>query len=88
MTKEDAELTKTNEKTKKENDDYEVENDGLKKSIKELIQRIDVSTVLKEVDLEEMRLLHKNNNALNNAFSRVLTKMEQINKEEYKELIN
>jgi len=38
--------------------------------------------------LEEMKLLHKNNTALNSAFTRLLTKMEQINHEEYKELIN
>jgi len=43
---------------------------------------------LKEVDLEEMKLLHKNNTALNSAFSRLLTKWDQIHKEEYKELIN
>jgi len=88
MTKENAELEETNDKTKKSNDDYEEANQKSREQIKDLIQRIDVSTVLKEVDLEEMKLLHKNNNALNSAFSRLLTKWDQIHKEEYKELIN
>ena len=55
MTAEDEVLVKENADVIKENDKYEISNESVQKTIMELIQRIDVSTLLREIDVEEMR---------------------------------
>ena len=82
MTVEHEELTTTNTKLLKENADYDTKNDSLNKEILELIQRIDVATLLKEVDLEEMKLLASNNINMNMAFTALLTKWDAIQRSE------
>jgi hypothetical protein len=47
-----------------------------------LIQRIDVSTLLKEIDMEEMRHLANQNINMNMAFQSLLMKWEAIKKQE------
>jgi regulator of replication initiation timing len=44
-----------------ENEQLEAENNKLKRQIAETIQRIDINNLLKEIDIEEMQLLAKNN---------------------------
>lgn len=55
LTAEDEVLVKENADVIKENDKYEISNESVQKTIMELIQRIDVSTLLREIDVEEMR---------------------------------
>lgn len=55
MTAEDEVLVKENADLIKDNDKFEIDNEVVQKTIMELIQRIDVSTLLKEIDVEEMR---------------------------------
>jgi hypothetical protein len=50
--------------------------------IKDLIQRIDVSTLLKEIDVEEMRLQSNNNMMMNKLFKGLLNKWEDIQRGE------
>ena len=57
LTAEDEELKTENAATIKENEKYEADNERLQANIVELIQRIDISTLLKEIDMEEMRQL-------------------------------
>ena len=50
-------MTRDNAAIIKENEKYEENNEKLQKEIMLLIQRIDISTLLKEIDMEEMRHL-------------------------------
>ena len=61
MTTEQADLTTNNAQLIKENEKFEVDNEKLNKEIVEVIQRIDVATLLKEIDMEEMRHLANQN---------------------------
>ena len=55
-----------------------MDNEKLQNEIKELIRSIDVSTLLKEVDLTEMGLLAENNINMNNSFRGLLNAWEKI----------
>ena len=79
---EDEVLTIDNAITIKENEKYEVDNEKLQGEIMELIQRIDISTLLKEIDMEEMRHLANQNINMNMAFQSLINKWEVINKQE------
>lgn len=81
-TTEYEEIKASNEKLIKENNDYDTKNTKLNQEILELIQRIDVATLLKEVDLEEMKLLATNNINMNMAFTALLNKWDAIQKNE------
>ena len=61
LTTEQADLTTNNAQLIKENEKFEVDNEKLNKEIVEVIQRIDVATLLKEIDMEEMRHLANQN---------------------------
>ena len=82
LTGEREELTAANVVLIKDNEKYEAENERLQKVIMELIQRIDVSTLLKEIDMEEMRHLAAQNINMNMAFQSLINKWEVINKQE------
>jgi 5'-3' exonuclease len=68
LTAEEEILAHENEVTIKENVKYETDNEKLQSTIMMLIQRIDVSTLLKEIDMEEMRHLANQNINMNMAF--------------------
>ena len=78
LTAEDEELKTENAATIKENEKYEADNERLQASIVELIQRIDISTLLKEIDMEEMRQLANQNINMNMAFTSLINKWESI----------
>ena len=82
MTAEQEVLDRDNAQVIKENEKYEVDNEKLNKNIVELIQRIDVSTLLKEIDMEEMRHLANQNIQTNQAFENLLWKWSQIKTQE------
>jgi len=75
-------LDRDNTQVIKENEKYEIDNEKLNKKIVELIQRIDVSTLLKEIDMEEMRHLANQNIQTNQAFENLLWKWSQIKTQE------
>ena len=82
LQEESEELTVSNAAVIKENEKVEAENERLQKVIMELIQRIDVSTLLKEIDMEEMRHLAAQNTTMNMAFQSLINKWEVINRQE------
>ena len=82
LTAESEELTAYNSNILKENDKYEADNEKLQVTIMELIQRIDVSTLLKEIDMEEMRHLANQNMTMNMAFQSLINKWEVIKRQE------
>lgn len=72
----------TNTALLKSNGEYE---DAIAKTdtaIMSLIRRIDVSTLLKEIDIDEMRILAKNNIDMQNAFQGMLSKWNLIKSKE------
>ena len=56
----------------------EKENTDLKHKISMTIQRIDINNLLKEIDIEEMQLLAKNNKQMNFAMENLITKWNFI----------
>lgn len=78
MTEEDKELTRFNTEIKAANDKLEKENDSLAKEVSLIIRRIDVSTLLKQIDLEEMKVLANNNNTISQGFQQLLTDWNHI----------
>jgi hypothetical protein len=53
-------LNKANEELVKKNTELDTSNTKLDTEIVKLLQRIDVNTLLKEVDMEELKLLAQN----------------------------
>ena len=82
LTEEKEVLTRDNAAVIKENEKYEETNEKLQKEIMMLIQRIDISTLLKEIDMEEMRHLANQNTNLNMVFQSLLNKWEVIKRQE------
>lgn len=82
-TKEELEkLTATNESLTKNNATLDAKNTKLDAEIVALIQRIDVNSLLKEVDVEELKLMVTNTENMNMAFMNMMNRWESIRKEE------
>lgn len=75
---EDEELDINNKETNKENEKLEADNERLETKIVELIQRIDVSTLLKEIDIEEMKQQASATINMNMAFQAMMNRFESI----------
>jgi len=71
-------LTKHNDELKIDNKIAEDENLKLKEKIATTIQRIDINNLLKEIDIEELQLLAKNNKTMNFAMENLMTKWNFI----------
>lgn len=82
-TKEELEkLTTTNENLTKNNTTLDAKNTKLDAEIVALIQRIDVNSLLKEVDVEELKLMVTNTENMNMAFMNMMNRWESIRKED------
>ncbi len=85
--RQDEELKKVhkeNEEYIKKNQEFEKENEGLNTEIATTIQKIDINSLLKEIDVEDMRLLAQNNKNMNMALHNLISKWETINKQDHK----
>ena len=82
MTVDLEQVTETNVKLIKQNEDYDKKNAKLDADILELIQRVEVAALLKQVDLEEMNLLSQNNINMNRAFANLLSSWQRIENKE------
>jgi len=78
LTEEELTLKEDNTKLIEDNTALEKENQGLKDKIAKTIQRIDINNLLKEIDIEEMQLLAKNNKQMNFAMENLVTKWNFI----------
>jgi hypothetical protein len=78
LTDEEKDLLKTNAALLAENTKFEAENEKLANAITILIQHIDVSTLLKQIDVEEMKMLAKNNDQLSGNFVGLINAWETI----------
>lgn len=75
---ESSQLTEGNTKLLSENELLEKENTDLKKKIALTIQKIDINNLLKDIDVEEMQLLAKNNKQMNFTLENMMTKWNVI----------
>jgi len=71
-------LSKANEELIKNNTVLDEKNTKLDEEIVQLNQRVNVNTLLKEVDLEELKLLAQNTEAMNQAYKVMLHRWEKI----------
>ena len=71
-------LSKENEFYLKKNSELELENDKFNKEIHETLQKIDINNLLKEVDIEDLRLIAQNNKLMSNALYNLLGKWDNI----------
>ena len=79
---EEEQLTEGNKKLIEHNGELEAENLALKRKIAETIQRIDINNLLKEIDIEELKILAKNNKSMNFAMENLITKWSFIQAQE------
>lgn len=73
-------LQEENELYAKKNAEFELENAKLNKEIQATIQKIDINYLLKEVDIEDLRLQAQTNKMMNSALHTMLSKWESIQK--------
>ena len=71
-------MTESNQKLTEQNELLNNENLDMDNKIKILIQRIKVHNLLKDIDIEEMKLLARNNKDMKRAFEDMITKWEAI----------
>ena len=64
----------------KKNEEFELENAKLTKEISATLQKIDINNLLKEVDIEDLRLVAQNNKQMTSALHQLLNKWENISK--------
>lgn len=75
---ESKQLEDSNKKLLTDNDLLEKENAELKKKIAMTIQKIDINNLLKDIDIEELQLLAKNNKQMNFTLENMMTKWNFI----------
>lgn len=80
MAEELDKLKRENEYYLKKNAEFEEENLKLQKEIHITIQKIDINSLLKEIDVEDMRILAQSNKQMNHALHGLINKWESINK--------
>jgi len=73
-------FTEENDFYKKKNAEFEADNAKLNKEISQTIQKIDINSLLKEVDIEDLKLLSQNNKMMTGALHNLLGKWESIAK--------
>lgn len=73
-------LKDENDFYQKKNAEFEADNDRLNKEIASTIQKIDINYLLKEVDIEDLRLIAQSNKQMTSALHHLLGKWESIQK--------
>ena len=78
LVEEEKQLVEENEIFIKKNKVFEEENHKLQEEITATLQKIDINNLLKEVDIEDMKLLAQNNKLMNLALHNLMDKWEKI----------
>jgi hypothetical protein len=73
-----ARLTEVNEKLVTDNTTLNDKNVKLDSDISALIQRIDVNTLLREVDMQELEIIAKNTEELDRNFDQMLRRWNRV----------
>lgn len=77
-------LQLSNEDLVKTNEDLAAKIEKLDTEITELVQRVDINTLLREVDQKDLELLAANNYNMNVTFQRLMRNWEDINGDDEK----
>jgi hypothetical protein len=72
-------LTTENTRVKSSNEKYEVDIKNLTHKIEELQQKIELNAILKDVDINELKMLSQNNAIVNSSINNLMTKWDQVN---------
>ena len=75
---EQKQLELANVKLKAENDKLERENEKYVQTVTTVIQKIDINNLLKDVDIEEYKILAANNKQMNFLLTNLITKWQYI----------
>lgn len=73
-------LTEENTFYIKKNTDFEKDNTKLQKEIHATLQKIEINYLLKEVDIEDLRLVTQNNKVMTSTLHQLMNKWENIAK--------
>ncbi len=82
MSEELKNLQTENEFYAKKNNEFEEENKKIQKEISMTMQKIDINNLLKEIDIEDMKILSQTNKQMNSAIHNLISKWETIQKNE------
>jgi len=78
LTVEQKQLGDGNTKLQDENARLEAENKQLNAKIDQVIQNIQINNLLKDIDIEDLKLLAKNNQQMNYALESLITQWNHI----------
>ena len=71
-------VVQENEFLRKENDKLELEIKTIIKKIEEIQQKIELNNILKDVDINELKMLTQNNSIVNNSINVLMNKWEKV----------
>lgn len=71
-------VAQENDYLRKENDRLEVDIKSALRKIEEIQQKIELNNILKDVDLNELKMLSQNNALVNNSINSLLNKWERV----------
>ena len=80
LTEETTKLEGEIEEYVKRNDELEKDNEKQKEAISAFLQRIEINTLLKDVDVDDLRLLAQNNTMVNQSIHGLITKWSNLEK--------
>jgi alcohol dehydrogenase class IV len=67
-----------NEKIRFNSQRYETDIKALKNKLEELQQKIELNTILKDIDVGELKILSQNNAMVNNSINSLLSKWDKV----------
>lgn len=71
-------LVDENKKTSEENEKYEKDIKDLRVKIDEIQQKIELNSMLKDIDIGELKMLTQNNAIVNNSINTLITKWDKV----------
>ena len=72
------ELVEGNNKLKAENEKYEKEIKEIKIQIDEIQQKIELNSMLKDIDINDLKMLTQNNAMVNNSINTLISKWDKV----------
>jgi len=71
-------ISQENEKIRYNSEKYEIDIKVLKKKIEELQQKIELNTILRDIDINELKILSQNNAMVNNSINSLISKWDKV----------
>lgn len=71
-------ISQENEKIRYNSEKYEIDIKVLKKKIEELQQKIELNTILRDIDVNELKILSQNNAMVNNSINSLISKWDKV----------